>query len=380
MDEQRGHFLIGEAERLQHDGPIDAVRGDEDVLADDVERWPEVIEPRRSEGAKGRGRLIVGSVCGRRSCSASLFAASLLRGSFTVVWVVAGGVGDVVYERVEPHVGDEARAERLGKRDAPLQPRRRARNAEVAFEFFHGVAQLGDAEIRDDERLSVGAALVNEVEQPLLRVAAGQAGRVVLPRRGWRLSEAEVEVLLVALLDDAPLGAELPVGAALLVREELLLPHAVKSALRLFVNPPALARRGVLVVPELLQIRAHTFFVERVGRRRPSAVFHVELLPQRGEFLRDAVHIRLRFEAGLFRALLHLLPVLVHAGEVENLLRILRVALQPVIAREHVGEHLFVSVADVRRAVGVINRGGDEKGLRHGTADDAGSARSWQHS
>ena len=98
--------------------------------------------------------------------------------------------------------------------------------------------------------------------------------------------------------------------------------------------------------------------MQRVGRGRPRAVLHVELGPQRGEFFRDVIHELLGLDAHLFRALLHLLPVLVHAGEVENFL-----AFQPVIARKNVGEHLFVSVADVRRAIGVINRGGDEEGL-----------------
>ena len=57
------------------------------------------------------------------------------------------------------------------------------------------------------------ASRVDEIEQPL-----------------FVLGEAEVVVLLVALLDLAPLGAEFAVGAALLVGEELLLPHAVEAA------------------------------------------------------------------------------------------------------------------------------------------------------
>jgi hypothetical protein len=41
------------------------------------------------------------------------------------------------------------------------------------------------------------------------------------------------------------------------------------------------------------------------------------------------------------------------------------VAFEPMIARDHVGQHLLVSVSDMRRRIGVINRGGDEKGLWH---------------
>ena len=216
------------------------------------------------------------------------------------------------------------------------------------------MAQLGDAEVGDDERIFLGAAFGDEIEEPLLRVPTGQAGRGVL-------GEAEVEVLLVALLDHAPLGAELPVGAALFVGEELLLPHAVKAALRLLVKPAALPGRRVFVVPKLLQIGAHTFLVERVGGRRPAGVLHVEFVPQGDELRRDFIHELLRLDALFFRRLLDLLPVLIDAREEENV-----VAFQPVITREDIGEHLLVSVADVRRAVGVINGGGDEEGFGHG--------------
>ena len=101
--------------------------------------------------------------------------------------------------------------------------------------------------------------------------------------------------------------------------------------------------------------------MERVGGGGPRVVFHVELFPKRREFFRDAVHKFLRLHARLLRALLDLLPVLIHAGEEKDFL-----AFQPVIPREHVGEHLFVGVADVRGAVGVVDGGGDEEGFGHG--------------
>ena len=40
VDEQLRHFFVGKAQRLQHDRPVDAVRGNEDVFADDVQRRP----------------------------------------------------------------------------------------------------------------------------------------------------------------------------------------------------------------------------------------------------------------------------------------------------------------------------------------------------
>src|SRR5216110_3254457 len=36
-----------------------------------------------------------------------------------------------------------------------------------------------------------------------------------------------------------------------------------------------------------------------------------------------------------------------------------------MVARDHIGQHLLVSVADVRRRIRVIDRRGDEKRLRH---------------
>ena len=92
-------------------------------------------------------------------------------------------------------------------------------------------------------------------------------------------------------------------------------------------------------------------------------------LPERDEFRRDLVDELLRRDAGFLGRLLHFLAVLIDAGEKENFF-----AFQPVIARDDIGQHLFVGVADVRRTVGVIDRGRDVEGLRHvGFGDIAGA-------
>ena len=44
VNEQRGHLGIGEAEGVEHDHPVNAVRRDEDVLADDLQGWPAGFE------------------------------------------------------------------------------------------------------------------------------------------------------------------------------------------------------------------------------------------------------------------------------------------------------------------------------------------------
>ena len=60
------------------------------------------------------------------------------------------------------------------------------------------------------------------------------------------------------------------------------------------------------------------------------------------------------------RGLLDLLSVLIDAGQKENFL-----AFEPVIARNDIGQHFLVGVPNVRRRVGVIDRGGNEECLRH---------------
>ena len=67
------------------------------------------------------------------------------------------------------------------------------------------------------------------------------------------------------------------------------------------------------------------------------------------------------------RRLLHLLPVLIDAGQKENF-----VAFQPVITRDDIGKNLLVGMADVRRRVRVVDGGGDEKCLRHLYSETAG--------
>ena len=54
MDEELRHLLVGETEGVKHDRPVDAVGGDEDVLADDVQ----VGGPFFAEGGGLRGEIL----------------------------------------------------------------------------------------------------------------------------------------------------------------------------------------------------------------------------------------------------------------------------------------------------------------------------------
>ena len=166
------------------------------------------------------------------------------------------------------------------------------------------------------------------------------------------LGEPEVVVFFDAMLDLAPFGAELAIGAALFVGQELFLPDAVVALLFVFVD--------LLFVVETLEHSLHAFLVQRVGRGRPAVVADFEFLPERDEFRRDLIDELLRRDPGFLGRLLHFLPVLIDTGEEKNLF-----ALQPMISRDDVGQHLLVGVTDVWRAVGVVDGGGDVERLWH---------------
>ena len=75
------------------------------------------------------------------------------------------------------------------------------------------------------------------------------------------------------------------------------------------------------------------------------------------------------------RGLLDLLPVLVRAGQEEDV-----VAVQPLEARHHVGGDRGVGVADMRRTVHVIDRGRDVDSLGHWSSSvGAASGRAGEH-
>ena len=115
VDQDVGHPVIGETERMQHRKPIDAMRGNKDVLADDVHGSP---GPDGLEIRKGRIRRVTDE-------------------------------RDVVDQCVEPDISDEIRVKR--QFDAPSEAGFRAGDTEIrSGGFFQSVDQLGFAESRQD--------------------------------------------------------------------------------------------------------------------------------------------------------------------------------------------------------------------------------------
>ena len=153
MDEDPGDLVIGNAAGVEHDGPVDAVGRDEDILADDVGvAGPEVLPFRETRGFRG-----------------------------TVAEAREAGV---IREGIEPDKRHVIVIE--GKWNAPGEAGFRAGDAEVdAFAIAEGIDEL---------RLAVRGKHHVRVR---LEVLAQPCGVV---------AEAEVVVFLLAFLHETPLG------------------------------------------------------------------------------------------------------------------------------------------------------------------------------
>src|SRR5207248_10613812 len=90
-------------------------------------------------------------------------------------------------------------------------------------------------------------------------------------------------------------------------------------------------------------------------------VLDIQSLPRIDKLLGKGSNEFGRRNAFFSRRLLHLLAMLIDAGQEKHLL-----AFEPMITRDDIGEHLFVSMAYVRRRVGVIDRGCNEEDVGHG--------------
>ena len=121
------------------------------------------------------------------------------------------------------------------------------------------------------------------------------------------------------------------------------------------VPPLVLAEVDVAAVEQLAPQRLRRRRVPALGRPDELVAREVVHGEQRAEGVGDAVGERLRRLARRLRRLLHLLAVLVRPRQEEHV-----VAVEPLEARDHVARQRGVRVADVRLAVHVVDRRGDE--------------------
>ena len=99
-----------------------------------------------------------------------------------------------------------------------------------------------------------------------------------------------------------------------------------------------------------------------VGLRRAdeAIVRDVKSVAHLLEKTRHFVRKCARLDAFAARCLRHFQPMLVGAGLEADV-----AALRALEARDRVGGNRFIGMADMRRAVGVADRGGDVEGLGH---------------
>ena len=113
-------------------------------------------------------------------------------------------------------------------------------------------------------------------------------------------------------------------------------------------------------IKQALQNSLNNLFVAVAYCLCPFVVLDIEFSPEIDKLLRRLLDEFSRRNAGFCRRLLDFLSVLIDAGQKENFL-----TFESMIARNHIGQYFLVSVADMRWRIGVIDRRGDKKRLRH---------------
>ncbi len=241
--------------------------------------------------------------------------------------------GDVVLQRVDPHVDDVLGVPR--HRDAPFEAHPRQREI---------------LQTSPDERHHLVAALLGQHELLVLLVEIQEFVPI--------LRKPEEVVLLFEPLHRRAVDRAQAALEQLGLDLVLLAAHAVRAAIgaRVDVVPVLQQLHELLDGPLVALLGGPDEVVVRDQEARPH------LLPP-GD---DLVGPGLRVEPALLRRERHLLAVFVRAGEEEHLL-----AAQSAVAGDHVAGHGGVGVADVRHVVHVVDGGRDVEGVfrgRHGPA------------
>ena len=235
-----------------------------------------------------------------------------------LIAAIADGA-DVVHEGVEPDIADVLVVER--QVNAPRQAAFRAGNAKVLERLAQEAQRLVAAEVGLDE---LGVRL-DVADQPFLIAA-----------------HPEEIVGLANALHGTSARRAVPLDEVLF-REIAFVADAVPSVVFRRVDLPA--------VVEILQHPLHDGLVAGFGGADEIVVGDAQALPQLLEADDGGVGLFLRRVAGLLRGLLHLLSVLIGAGQEPRIM-----PHQPVIPRQHIREDRGVGVADVGTVIDVVDR------------------------
>ena len=241
-----------------------------------------------------------------------------------------GGNADVIHQRIEPDVSDEILVK--GQGNAPVQSRCRAGNAQI-FEFI--IPEKPEDFIAAMVRRDKCWIFFDVINQPLLL-----------------LVQFEEVILFLQLNDFSITGIEGPIRTAILLGQECFLLRRVKTLVGFFIDLTGFVN--------LREAGLNDFLVARFGGADEIVVGQFQLFRKGLPILCEFIAIRLRCLALGNRGLLDFLAMFIEAGEEEDLLS--QTASRP---RDDVSRDFLVSMAEMRLAIDIINRGGDEKPFAH---------------
>src|SRR6188472_292760 len=103
-----------------------------------------------------------------------------------------------------------------------------------------------------------------------------------------------------------------------------------------------------------MKVSLNDCLVRSIRRSDECIVRNIQAFPEMLKLRGELVTMRLRIDSRLYRGLLHLLSVLVEAGQEKDIM-----STEPPIARKHIGGDGRIGVSDMRDIVHVIDRGSD---------------------
>ncbi len=134
---------------------------------------------------------------------------------------------------------------------------------------------------------------------------------------------------------------------------ELFTAHTIQTLVRRKLN--------VAIGQQAFKRILHRRHMPRRTRSQETIIRHTQFTPRRFELWRQSINKRLGVNPLRTRRPLNLESVLIQACQEKHV-----TPPKPLITRHGVGCHLFVGMPDMRRRIGVINRGGNVKCLGHG--------------
>ena len=239
--------------------------------------------------------------------------------------------GSVVNQGIEPHIRHVLCIPR--QLNAPRHPAFGPRNRQVA----NRLAEQGQHLVSVPSGTNKIRVVADVVAQPFAV-----------------LFHAKEVVALAATLRYAQMIRAFAVNQ-LLIGQKALAANAVQPLVLVVVDVPSRVNR--------LQYLEHNRLVPLLSGADKVVVGDIEHLPSVAEALADAVAKLLRVNASLASGLINFFPVLVGAGQEVGV-----ESVEAVEARQKIGYHGGIGVADVGHVVDIVDRRGDVECFAHGAS------------